>query len=218
MPRRVALLLRMGRLLVATLALASVHAVVIQLPDGPIECASSGPITTQCLGIPFASAGRWRRPRPPAPWQAVRPALKAGPMCLQPWCYGGAQWGGGNLTKHLTQDCSEDCLLLNVWAPAKPPPRGSSGYPVVVWIHGGGYESGGSGAAWGHNGTQHVEASGGDVIWVTVAYRLNVFGFLGASQLQARDDARSTGNYGLQVSCVSNRRAPRCPMLLRACH
>ena len=72
------------------------------------------------------------------------------------------------------------------------------GYPVVVWIHGGGFESGGSGAAWGHNGTQHVEASGGEVIWVSIAYRLNVFGFLGAAELRARDALGSTGNYGLQ--------------------
>eukprot|EP01052_Picozoa_sp_SAG31_P035867 SAG31_NODE_4387_length_3279_cov_1.588994_1_plen_318_part_00 len=69
---------------------------------------------------------------------------------------------------------------------------------MVVWIHGGGFESGGSGGAWGHNVTQHVEASGGDVIWVTVNYRLNVFGFLGAEQLRTRDVWRSTGNYGLQ--------------------
>ena len=185
--------------LALAMALATLGgAVVIRLPDGAIECGSSGPRTTQCLGVPFARAARWRRPEPPAPWRGVRPATKAGPMCLQPWCYGGAQWGGGNLTKRLTRDCSEECLLLNVWAPSRSPAPGAAGYPVVVWIHGGGFESGGSGAAWGHNGTQHVEASGGEVIWVSIAYRLNVFGFLGAAQLRARDAAGSTGNYGLQ--------------------
>lgn len=172
--------------------------VTVQLPDGPVMCSSSGPNTTQCLGVPYATAQRWRRPGRPKPWHAVRDATRAGPMCLQPFCYGGGQWGGGNLTKNLTQDCSEECLTLNVWAPSKPPLPGSAGYAVVVWIHGGGFESGGSGAAWGHNGTQHVEASGGDIIWVTVNYRLNIFGFLGAEQLRARDEQRSTGNYGLQ--------------------
>ena len=57
---------------------------------------------------------------------------------------GGSQWGGGNLTKRLTRDCSEECLLRNIWAPSRPPAPGAAGYPVVGWIHGGGFTIGGA--------------------------------------------------------------------------
>eukprot|EP01052_Picozoa_sp_SAG31_P035868 SAG31_NODE_4387_length_3279_cov_1.588994_2_plen_105_part_00 len=79
--------------IVATLAAvvlpSSAATLRVQLPDGPILCSSSGPRTTQCLGVPYATAGRWRRPARPEPWRAVRDATRAGPMCLQPFCYGG---------------------------------------------------------------------------------------------------------------------------------
>ena len=65
----------------------------------------------------------------------------------------------------------------------------------MVWIHGGGYEAGSSR---GLNGTAHVEASNGDIVWVTVQYRLAAFGFLGSAALRSLDAAGSTGNYGLQ--------------------
>jgi carboxylesterase type B len=173
-------------------AVATMHLIaqaqVVQIPDGPLECVNTGTLTVACLGIPYGqTGGRWKRPVRPTPWSDPRPAKATGAMCLQPLCYDAAGTLKGN--------CAEECLFLNVWAPRKPPPAGSPGYPVMVWIHGGGYE-GGSGD--GMNGTHHVEASGGDFVWVTLDYRLNVFGFLGAEQLRSRDSLNSTGNYGLQ--------------------
>jgi len=74
-------------------------------------------------------------------------------------------------------------------------PGAKANYPVLVWINGGAYSGGDSQQ---FNGMQHVEASGGDMVWVTVEYRLNVFGFVGLAALRSRDAQGSVGNYGLQ--------------------
>jgi para-nitrobenzyl esterase len=78
-------------------------------------------------------------------------------------------------------------LYLNVIAP-----KGKSNHPlpVMFWIHGGGF-SGGEGA--GYDGTALVEASGGNVIYVSINYRLGVLGFLAHTALGLH-----SGNYGLQ--------------------
>ena len=79
---------------------------------------------------------------------------------------------------------------------ARDVPAGEKGYPVDVGIHGGGYSGG---ATLGLNGTAQVETiSKGDIIWVTVNYRLNIHGFLGSEKLKGNDPNGSVGNYGLQ--------------------
>ena len=80
----------------------------------------------------------------------------------------------------------EDCLSLNVWTPATTgPPR-----PVMVWIHGGSF-TGGSGKI--YDGRWLV--SRGDIIVVTINYRLGTLGFLAHPALGPPGDV---GNYGLQ--------------------
>src|SRR5216683_3320409 len=90
------------------------------------------------LGIPFAAPPvgelRWKPPQPVTPWQGVRAAMSFGPQCLQA---GGSpksvyfEYSGGDLP------ISEDCLTLNVWAPAE-----AKDLPVMVWIYGGGFQVG----------------------------------------------------------------------------
>src|SRR6202012_4234450 len=84
----------------------------------------------------------------------------------------------------------EDCLYLNVWAPAKRP-RGRG--PVVVFISGGGYTPGGQSLSlyW----VDRLAKRG--VVVVTIAYRLGVLGFLAHPELTAESAHRSSGNYGL---------------------
>jgi para-nitrobenzyl esterase len=90
----------------------------------------------------------------------------------------------------VTWSGSEDCLYVNLWTPAQKP---EEKLPVVFWIHGGGFNGGGSygrdidGAAWSRRG----------VILVSVAYRLGALGFFGLKELMERDENCSTGNYGL---------------------
>ena len=176
----------------------------VQLPDGPITCKKFGALTQECLGIPFGKVERWKPPLPPAPWTAPRDATGFGPACYSS-DKNFAAGQDGKLIKGTqgcwdaagkeTGLCSEQCLSLNVYAPRNPPPAGEK-YPVVVWIHGGGYSGG---ATIGLNGTTQVETiSKGDIIWVTVNYRLNIHGFLGSEKLKANDPTGSVGNYGLQ--------------------
>ena len=148
----------------------------VKLPGGgELVCTESGPLTTACLGIQYGTAERWKRP---VMHEIVgtHNATAFGPAC---------PGGGGS-------DTSEDCLFLNVYAPTG---KRANTAPVMVWIHGGAYAGGNT---HGFDGTPHVEAAKGDFVWVTIEYRLNVFGFLGSEALKSRDPQGSTGNYGLQ--------------------
>jgi para-nitrobenzyl esterase len=128
-------------------------------------------------GIPYAAPPvgplRWQPPQPAAQWPGVRDAAKPGPWCVQ-------ELGNAAATEELT---SEDCLTLNVWTPtgAAREPR-----PVLVWIHGGGFVKG-SGDIY----DARRLAARGDIVVVTVNYRLGALGFL------AHPALGEAGNYGL---------------------
>jgi para-nitrobenzyl esterase len=129
-------------------------------------------------GIPFAAPPvgdlRWKEPQPVKPWEGVLKADKFAPACPQP--------------QNLRQ--SEDCLYLNVWTPAKV---ASEKLPVMFWIHGGGFSMGAPleptyyGQELTHKG----------VIFVSIAYRLGVLGFLAHPDLSAESPNKVSGNYGL---------------------
>ena len=129
-------------------------------------------------GIPFAAPPlgeqRWRAPEPPASWPGVRDALAFGPCAIQNRVAGDV----GELIGIATHETSEDCLYLNVWTPAADAAK----RPVMVWIHGGGNTLG-AGSQPRVNG-EHL-ARRGDVVVVTVNYRLGAFGFLHAPELGA---------------------------------
>ena len=148
------------------------------------------------LGVPYARAPegdlRWRPPQPPVPWHGVRDASSFGPSAPQATATSG--FAQSSETRGDAAQ-SEDCLSLNVWTrelpdePARPPAHGR---PVMVWIHGGGFTSG-SGSVflyWGADLVHH-----GDVVVVTVNYRLGALGFLGHGAL--RDTGGYIGNWGL---------------------
>ncbi|HTB97980.1 MAG TPA: carboxylesterase family protein [Terracidiphilus sp.] len=138
------------------------------------------------LGLPYAAPPvadmRWKAPAPPADWKGTRDATSFGAHCAQ----------GRVFDDMIFQDAgpSEDCLFLNIYAPADATAK--SKLPVMFWIHGGGYSGGGSSEP-RHNG-DFLPLHG--VVLVTINYRLGVFGFLVAKELA--DDANgSAGNYGL---------------------
>ena len=135
-------------------------------------------------GIPYAAAPvgdlRWRPPQPVAPWTGVRDASKPGPACMQ-----------GKMFADISfAEMSEDCLTLNIFAPPAPAGRKS---PVMVWIHGGGFQAGG-GAEPRHDGQAFARKG---VVLVTINYRLGVFGFLAHPDLTKESDRRASGNYGM---------------------
>ncbi len=154
---------------------------VVEIESGTLAGSARGAVDVW-LGVPFAEppVGRLRFTAPVAvrPWRGVRPATAVGGAAQQLTAVTAS-------TRQLGSP-SEDCLYLNVYAPAEPgPPR-----PVLVWIHGGSYASG-SGALYNGSGL----AAGGDVVVVTLNYRLGVFGFV---DLGAVTDAEVPSNLGLR--------------------
>lgn len=125
---------------------------------------------------------RWRPPEPAEGWVGPRDAGHVGPICVQRPANGDP--GVGPLPM------SEDCLTLNLWVPQSR----QEPLPVLVWIHGGGYNNG-SGTAALYDGSSL--ARHGSVV-VTLNYRLGRLGFFDHPALAAdRDDTEPAGNYGV---------------------
>ena len=150
---------------------------------GKVEATTRDGVV-EALGIPFARADRLSAPVRTEPWSTTLDATEFGPASLQP---------PGEVFMAVDMPLSEDCLSLNVWAPeaAVANPNGAA-RPVMVWIHGGGFRQG-SGAHMLSRG--QVLAARGDVVVVTVNYRLGALGFLTHPELQ--DDNGVCGNWGV---------------------
>ncbi|HVU21471.1 MAG TPA: carboxylesterase family protein [Rhizomicrobium sp.] len=134
--------------------------------------------------IPYVAAPigdlRWRAPQAGPHWTGARDATDFGPICPQ---------NPGQYTKDLKQ--SEDCLSLNVWSPNTAT---SAKLPVMVWIYGGAFVTGGSALQF-YDGTDLAKRG---VVIVTFNYRLGELGFFAHPALaseHASDEA--TGNFGL---------------------
>ena len=140
-------------------------------------------------GIPYAAPPlgklRWQPPQPPLPWAGERDATAYGDYCMQAFAelY--------NRSGHM----SESCLYLNVAVPLTALPARAK-LPVMVWIHGGAYKAG-QGNSPPMVPEALVSVSGGTVLCVTLNYRLNVFGFLGAAAVSAAAADGSSGNFGI---------------------
>ncbi|UYP20292.1 carboxylesterase/lipase family protein [Rhodococcus sp. Z13] len=136
-------------------------------------------------GIPYAAPTgnrRFRSPLPPEPWDGVLDCTRFGPIAPQ------SRQSPIGIEPGMTM--GEDCLSLNVWA---PPPDGRL-RPVMVWIHGGAYVLGYSGQKI-YDGRTLCES--GDVVVVTLNYRLGPLGFLDLSSF-ATPDAPFESNVGLR--------------------
>ena len=144
-------------------------------------------------GIPYGAAPigdlRWKAPKPAPPWKDVRDATEFGPQCMQGSIF-------GDIT--FPRPASEDCLNLNVWTPAT---TASDRLPVMVWIHGGGFQAG-AGPEPRHDGEALARKG---VVVVTLNYRLGVFGFLAHPELASESGRNAAGNYGMldQVAALA---------------
>ncbi|HLK66338.1 MAG TPA: carboxylesterase family protein [Bryobacteraceae bacterium] len=167
----------------ATLAWSSASRV--KTDSGTVEGVSgSGDSVRIYKGIPFAAPPvgdlRWKEPRRPAAWKDVRKADAFGARCAQ----------GNMFSDMVFRDAgmSEDCLYLNIWAPAK-----GARMPVLVYFHGGGFAAG-SGDEPRYDGENFARKG---IVVVTVNYRLGVFGFLAHAELTAESPHKASGNYGM---------------------
>ena len=127
------------------------------------------------LGIPYAAppvgALRWQPPQPATAWSGTLNATAFASICTQ-----------AAVGKSGPNTGSEDCLYVNVWAPP-----GAKGLPVMVHIHGGGFFKGSG------NGDNTLLVNTGNVVVVSMNYRLNIFGFLANRAM-----GKNPGDYGLQ--------------------
>lgn len=163
-----------------------VHGVaLVETLSGPVE-GTDEPQLKIFRGIPYARPPvgdlRFRAPRPPEPWTEVRSAREYGPWAPQ-------NPPLARLAGEVPGAQSEDCLSLNVWTPGLEGAR-----PVLVWIHGGAFV-GGSGASSLYRGDRL--AARGDVVVVTINYRLGILGFLAHSALADEEAGGVTANWGL---------------------
>ena len=159
---------------------------VVETTHGPVRGADDQGIRTW-KGIRYAAPPigdlRFRRPEPPKRWAEVADATVYGPACPQP--------AFPNMPLDLGAPQGGDCLSLNVFASADTGPGDAK--PVMVWLHGGAYVLG-SGSQALYDGRRLV--SGGDVIVVTVNYRLGALGFLDLSSFSTAR-RRFDSNIGL---------------------
>ncbi|MDB5438727.1 MAG: Carboxylesterase, type [Caulobacteraceae bacterium] len=143
---------------------------VVRVSGGTLRGAAAGGVV-RYRAIPYAAppigALRWAAPRPASRWVGVRDATQSAQPCAQ------------------GKSANEDCLYLDITAPADARP--SAKKPVMVWLHDGGL-SAGSGSTYDPNRL----VTQGDVVVVTVDFRLNIFGFL------AIDGLPASGDFGLQ--------------------
>jgi len=148
--------------------------------EAGVVVGESSPQIVAFRGIPYAAPPtgerRWRAPQPaPAFAGGELEATSFGSICPQ--------------GSEASRTGDEDCLYLNVWAP-----RAEGSRPVMVFIHGGGFR-GGSGSNAIYDGTNLALA--GDVVVVTLNYRLGALGFLNHPALGAETDEGALGNYGI---------------------
>jgi para-nitrobenzyl esterase len=149
------------------------------------DVAGTGGAVRVYRGIPFAAppvgALRWQPPQPVVPWTGVHDGSRFGhdPMqVVEP------------SRASRAARVSEDCLTLNIWAPAAVP---AGGAPVLVWFDGGGFTAG-TGARASTDGERFAERG---AVLVTVNYRVGVFGYLAHPLLSAESPHGSSGNYGV---------------------
>jgi para-nitrobenzyl esterase len=141
------------------------------------------------LGLPYAAPPigplRWKPPQPASTWTAPFAADHFGPSCMQPLRDHGIAYYVGD------DPVAEDCLTLNVWAPAQAHP--GARLPVIVYIHGGSFVAGSARKPL-YVGDQ-LAARGAVVIGIN--YRLGALGFLALPELTLESAEHASGNYGL---------------------
>jgi para-nitrobenzyl esterase len=160
---------------------------------GEVSGALSADSTVRIYkGVPYAAPPvgelRWKAPQPVKPWSGVLKADKFPPSPIQGKPAPFMMWTEEFITPE--EPLSEDCLYLNIWTAAKTPQHK---LPVLVWIHGGGFVSG-SGACAVYDGEALAKEG---IVYVSINYRLGVFGYLAHPDLTKESPYHASGNYAV---------------------
>ena len=170
--------------------------VVLRVTGGQIQgIRSEDPEVTVFKGVPYAAPPvgelRWKNPQPVVPWEGVLIADTFSPICPQLGNPPGTFYGDEFYWEGCPEE-SEDCLYLNIWAPAETLGKADAGLPVAMWVHGGAFMNG-----FGHEVTMDGDAwAKRGVILVTINYRLGRFGFM-SHPLLSEEQGGISGNYGM---------------------
>ncbi|PIO66814.1 Carboxylesterase, partial [Teladorsagia circumcincta] len=157
---------------------------ILNLSPGQVRgfeySTKGGEIAEVFLAIPYAAPPvgdlRFEKPAAVSPWKGVHNGTAFGPTCHP-----------HTRQATLPPNPSENCLTLNVIRPKKAASPG--GYPILLWVHGGGYEIG-SASLYGYKGFADIYIPH-DIIVITIQYRLGIYGFFSSG------DSRVPGNLGL---------------------
>ncbi len=178
----------------ATTILASANHGVVETNAGKVRGFTRNGIVT-FKGIPYgatvAGAARFVPPTKPTPWPAVRSSMQFGPVCPQEPRTG---WGIDQLAWLFDWNDGvpgEDCLRANVWTPGI---NDNKKRPVMVWLHGGGFQAGSGQELPSYDGENLARR--GDVIVVTLNHRLGVLAHLNLASVGGEKYA-SSANVGM---------------------
>lgn len=168
--------------------------------EGPVATTQNGKVSgtyskdgkiAVYKGIPYAAPPvgelRWKAPEPAKNWEGVLACDEWGASAIQPEQKPFMMWS----TEFIIEDTgySEDCLTLNVWAKDDT----VKNKPVIVYIHGGGFTSGGSSCEV-YDGEYMARK---DVVFVNINYRVGILGFLAHPELNHESPEGVSGNYGI---------------------
>ena len=159
---------------------------IVETQFGKVQGSISGPVFVW-KGIPYARPPlgdlRFHAPQAPDTWTGVRDATTFGPASIQ----------SARMMMRVfaanPEPLGEDCLYLNIWSPGADDKR----RPVLFWIHGGAFTMGSGSTPW-YDGTAF--ATNGDVVVVTINYRLGALGFLHLADIGGKEKDLSS-NCGL---------------------
>lgn len=160
---------------------------IVKTEHGRVQGTMSTPAGVSVFrGIPYAQPPvgplRWKAPQPPVPWDTILKADRFGPRAMQGNIFGDMNFRSSGM--------SEDCLYLNVWAPAQPSAKKR---PVLVYFYGGGMVAG-DGSEPRYDGESMARKG---IVALTVNYRLGVFGLLAHPALSQEAPYHASGNYTL---------------------
>ncbi|WP_417369552.1 carboxylesterase/lipase family protein [Flavobacterium beibuense] len=158
----------------------------VQVEQGILEGVALPSGIHSFKGIPFAQPPvgelRWKAPQPPQKWEGVLKADAFKDNAMQKDVFGDMKFRSSGM--------SEDCLYLNVWAPADAKDKK---LPVLVYFYGGGFVAG-DGSEGRYDGETLAREG---IVTVTLNYRLGIFGFFSHPELTNESPNNASGNYGL---------------------